>query len=128
MSSAAIIAELIARGSSLLQISEMLIDALRADAVRHENGDFANLGCQFDSVEEYRSQHPNLPSSQNVGIAHTFWDAWIDQVRHGFVQNFYEGISPSAWPQMAREIADCLESDAPIANATILRHFDLARR
>jgi hypothetical protein len=103
----------------------MLVDALRADATRHEKGDFANLGCKFESVELYRSAHPDLAPSKNICIAHTFWDSWIDQCRHGFGQNFYDGIPPAAWPGMAREIVESLESGAPIVNATILRHFDL---
>lgn len=106
----------------------MLIDALLADAVRHDAGDFGNLGCEFESVEEYRSKHPELSYSKNESIALTFWDAWVDQVKHGFGQNFYDGISPGAWTGMARSIVQCMESGDPIDDQTVLRHFDLARR
>lgn len=109
-------------------LSKMLIDSLRADATRHEKSDFANLGCEFESVEEFRAKHPDLPPNKHIAIAHTFWDAWIDQVRHGFGQNFYDGVAPDAWPGMAKEIVESMESGTPIANPTILKHFDLARR
>lgn len=101
-----------------------LIDVLRADAARHEQGRFAELGRDFDEMELYRSQHPDLPCDRNESVAHTFWDAWIDQVRHGFGQNFYSGISAAMWPVLAREIADNLESGSAIANSIVLRHFD----
>lgn len=110
-------------------LTKMLIDALRADATRHEQGDFGNVGCEFETVEAYRSQYLlDSPSNKNIGIAHTFWDSWIDQVRHGFGQNFYDGIPPNTWPSMAKEIIQSLESGTPIANTTVLLHFDLARR
>ena len=104
----------------------MLVDALRADAARHEQGNFSELGRDFEPVEQYRSQHPDT-GDENTGIALTFWDSWIDQVRHGFEQNFYSGIAPGSWPGIAREIADNLESGTPVTNGSALQHFDLTR-
>jgi len=112
-------------------LTQMLINALRLDATRHEQGEYKNVGSEFEQMECYRSDHPNLPSNENskyLGIAITFWDSWIDQVRHGFRQNFYPGISPDSWPTLAREIADALESETSITNPLILRHFDLLIR
>jgi len=109
-------------------LSKMLVDALRVDAERHDNGDFKNLGDRFDNIESYRDKHPEVHSTKNVGIAYTFWDSWIDQVNHGFQHNYYDGIAPDAWPGLAREIADNMEAGALIANPTVLKLFDLTRK
>lgn len=105
-------------------LSLMLVDALRADAARHELGKFSELGREFDGVEQYQSEHLYLRFDKRVSIAHTFWDAWIDQVGHGFGQNFYDGIDADSWPTLAREIADNLETGSTITNALVLRYFD----
>lgn len=109
-------------------LTKMLIDAIRADAKRHEEGNYGELGCEFDTLEDCRSQQLDSPRDKNFGIAHTFWDSWIDQVRHGFAQNFYRGIAPDDWPSLAREIANNLELETPIENTTILKLFNLAPR
>lgn len=104
------------------------MDALRADAARHELGKFGEVGSEFDSVEQYQSEHLYLLFDKSVSIAHTFWDAWIDQVGHGFGQNFYDGIDAAAWPKMAREIAASLESGTAITNPLVLRYFDWTKK
>ena len=105
-------------------VTKMLIDALRADATKHECGILSELGCEFEAMEEYRSTHPDLQTDRNFGIAYTFWDSWIDQVRHGFAQNFYSGILPDDWPILAREIANCLEAETSIESAVLVKYFD----
>lgn len=94
---------------------------MRLDIGRHERGEFKSIGSEFEFVD-------GLPveeiSTSDFAIAHTFWDSWIDQVRHSFKQNFYEGIDPDDWPTLAAEILDCLETGQPIRNAIVLRHFD----
>lgn len=109
-------------------LSVMLIDALRADAARHELGKFSEVGCEFDSVEQYRSEHLYLLFDKSASIAHNFWDAWVDQVRHGFGQDFYQGIDSSSWPTLAREIADNLEAGCAITNTLVLRYFDWTKK
>ncbi|HEY9753871.1 MAG TPA: hypothetical protein V6C97_01775 [Oculatellaceae cyanobacterium] len=106
------------------QLPKMLADALRADAARHERGDFVNVGKEFDLLEEYRREHAESQSDETIRIAHRFWDSWIDQVRHGFAQNFYNGISAGMWPLLAREIALALDSGGAVTNALVLKHFD----
>lgn len=101
----------------------MLIEALRRDALRQQEGRLSEVGMEFDEVEEYRSLHRGESSSKELGIALTFWDAWVDQVRHGFQQNFYGGIGPADWMELAREIAAQLEGKQPITNALVLKHF-----
>lgn len=112
-------------------LTKMLITELRVDATRHEQGEYKNVGSAFEQMERYRSDHPDLLPAENAkyfGIAYTFWDSWIDQVGHGFRQNFCSGIASDAWPRLAREIADALESETSITNPLILRHFDLITR
>ena len=107
-------------------LTKMLIAELRTDATRHEQGEYKHVGSAFEQMENYRSSHPDLLPAENgklLGIAYTFWDSWIDQVGHGFRQNFYKGITADAWPTLAREIADALELETPIINPLILRHF-----
>lgn len=110
--------------------TKMLINALRLDATRHEQGEYKKVGSEFDQMELFRSQHPDLQHEENAksfGIAYTFWDSWIDQVSHGFGQNFYSGIAPNSWPILAREIADDLELEVLISSPLVLQHFDLAK-
>ena len=101
----------------------LLIEALRRDALRQEEGRLVEVGKEFDAVEEYRSNNRDEPVSIDLAIALTFWDAWVDQVRHGFQQNFYGGIGPADWIELAREIAAQLEGKQPITNALVLKHF-----
>ena len=112
-------------------LTKLLITELRVDAIRHEQGEYKNVGSAFEQMERYRSNHPGLLPNENAkcfGIAYTFWDSWIDQVEHGFRQNFYSGIPRDAWPALAKEIADALESETSINNPLILRHFALRTR
>ena len=107
-------------------LHRLLIDALRADAVRHLQCDFKAVGSEFEFVEHYRSQHVNEGCNRSFAIAHTFWDSWIDQVHHGFGQYLYADITAGAWPLMAKEIAEHLEAGTPIDNVVVLRYFDTA--
>ena len=70
----------------------LLIEALRRDALRQEEGRLVEVGKEFDAVEEYRSNNRDEPVSIDLAIALTFWDAWVDQVHHGFQHVFGEQI------------------------------------
>jgi len=107
----------------LQKLELLLIEALRRDALRQEEGRLVEVGKEFDAVEEYRSNNRDEPVSIDLAIALTFWDAWVDQVHHGFQQNFYQGIGESDWAALAREIAGQLEGREPISNVLILKHF-----
>lgn len=109
-------------------LSKMLVENLRIDATHHENGNLLEVGLNFNLAEQRRSEAPDSVQDRNFAIAYTFWDCWIDQVRHGFSQNFYSGVTASDWPVIARELATNLEAGTPIANAVVLRHFDLAEK
>ena len=92
-----------------------MIGHIKADIKRHEDGAFSDLGKEFDSVK--------FDNFNDVDrLAWSFWDSWIDECRHGF-PGFYKGIAKADWPKIGREVVLNLESNSPIKNDLVTKHF-----
>lgn len=109
-------------------LRELLVKGIRADAERQRQGRLKEVGGQFEALEVYRSANPEEQMDRDMCIAHTFWDCWLDQLGHGFAQNFYDGIKEPDWLRLAGEVAGALEANRPIENPLVLKHFDMTGR
>jgi hypothetical protein len=99
----------------------ILAAALRDDADAQAAGRAETIGERFDDV--YGEILPLAPTfSVGVNIGFTFWDWWIDARNHQWL--YYDGISESDWPRLARHVAHAIESGEPVSDPVLIRHFE----
>jgi len=104
-------------------LRNILIDSLRADAIRHELRLFADIGIEEPNMHPYlNDEQKTLPGDEHLIIAIHFWRGWMDQAADLKSQRF-QGIELADWPTLAREIALDLQNHRPIANQLVLYYF-----
>ena len=64
-----------------------------------------------EGYEEYDSNLPRdgRPEFKKLFIALNFWDSWQDARNHEW--RYYEGISESDWPRLAKILIDDIKED-----------------
>jgi hypothetical protein len=97
-----------------------LINALAADLERYSIGNIKEFGSEFDRLDD---EIPRTIADANFWIAFNFWEAWIDQMNHGFRQLFYD-IPREDWPTFCEHILEALRSGKEITDWTVLDRFD----
>ncbi len=95
------------------EATHFLIDNLNHDIHLHLSGDFLSIGKNYDYFDV------NLPRKSDsqfnkLFIGLNFWDSWIDARNHDWM--FYEGISKSDWPELAKIIIADIKADREITN------------
>ena len=96
--------------------------ALRREAVLHDSERFDRIGDAYDDVEmELLPLETSCARDIAIAIAMSFWDSWIDARNHDW--HYYQGISQSDWPVLARTIASMLDTGAPITEPGVLKRF-----
>lgn len=100
---------------------DALVLRLRQDAAAHDAERYDAVGRDFDGVEHHfpRGATPELLRLQT---ALTFWDAWIDARNHGWPRG---PVALADWSRLARALADDLEAEREITDATVRAHFDI---
>ena len=63
-------------------------------------------------------------SDRQLDVAYTFYEAWIDEVGHGFPR-FYPGIEPGDWPALGQQVVDVLEGSSAQFPPIVEAHFNL---
>jgi len=104
---------------------DYLIRNLSLDVERHLASDFIAIGEGFDQFDKKLPRN-NDPQFTKLHIALNFWDGWQDARNHDW--HYYEGISASDWPNLARIIIQNIKNEEEITNKIILKHFDLRPR
>jgi hypothetical protein len=94
-----------------------------ADA--HDRGDFAVVEREFDTFEGSLSQDAS-GVHDDVLLAFSFWDGWVDSSNHGW--QYYEPLKQSDWPVLARTIAAALRSGDPVSDPEIVASFSIQPR
>ena len=98
---------------------QILAECLRRDALLQEENRLMELGEKFEELDASLSR-----DSEQLAIAWTFWDSWIDERNHRFPE-FYKGIKRDMWPILARHIADRLAGNQTITDPLILKYFEI---
>ncbi len=97
--------------------------ALRQDASAQEAGDFEAIAERYDDVyAEVLVLCNEVPDSLARGF--TFWDEWCDARNHEW--SYYSDIARDDWPRLARQVAEAVESGAPITDPVLVRHLEEA--
>jgi hypothetical protein len=97
-----------------------LLEHLTHDIQAHAAGDYWQIGKGFEEFD-IRLPRDNDPRFKNFHITLNFWDGWQDARNHNW--RYYEGISQSDWPELAKAILQCIEEDKEITNELILERF-----
>jgi hypothetical protein len=104
-------------------LRNILIDSLRADAIRHELRLFADIGIEEPNMHPYlNDDQKTLPGDEQLIIAIHFWHGWMEQASD-LKSKRYQGIELADWPGLARELADDLQNQRPVANRLVLDYF-----
>jgi hypothetical protein len=97
-----------------------LIADIAADLWRYNSGNLKDFGSGIDRLDGQVSRPLHDP---NFWVAFSFWEAWIDQINHGFGQLFY-GIPEAEWPRLGAVVLEALQSKKEIAGEPLLEQFD----
>ena len=99
---------------------QLAASGLARSADAHDRGDFHVIELEFDEFERHLS--PDAAAiSDDVLLAFSFWDAWVDSSNHSW--KFYEPLHQSDWPLLARELASYLSGSSTILNPIMLEKF-----
>lgn len=99
---------------------DALARRLRQDAAAHDAEQYDAIGRDFDRVEHHFPRG-STPELLRLRTALTFWDAWIDARNHGWPRG---PIARADWPRLALTLADDLDAEREITDASVLAHFD----
>jgi len=102
-----------------------LIQYLEAAASAHEAGNLDLIEVGFEEFDELLRREADA-EFEKLQIALDFWDGWIDARNHNW--HYYEGISASDWPRLARSVIRDLSEDRDISDERIVKLFDWRRR
>ena len=100
--------------------ADILANALEADAIAHESGQHHKIGDKFDDVLSEISSLNDIPPRLSC-LAINFWDGWQDSRNHDWL--YYEPITESDWPRLAREISRSLREGSLPNNQELIDHF-----
>jgi hypothetical protein len=100
--------------------AEILANALEVDAIAHESGQQHKIGEKFDDVMSEISSLNDIPPRLSY-LAINFWDSWQDSRNHDWL--YYEPITESDWPHLAREISHSLRSGSLPNNQDLIDRF-----
>ncbi len=102
------------------EAAEILADALEQDAQAQEAGKVDAIGLRWDDV--YAEILPIQDTSEPIfAMAMRFWDDWCDASSHEW--RYHEPITNEQWPQLARELANCLRAGSMPTNQIIIESF-----
>jgi hypothetical protein len=97
-----------------------LAAALERVIVRHEAGQFEELGSEYDQIEMEPLPFRDRASEAYV-FAFRFWDGWVDASNHEW--HHYEPLGRDAWPLLAREVIAALRKGTCPDNPVLMRFF-----
>jgi hypothetical protein len=100
--------------------ADILANALEVDAIAHESGQQHKIGEKFDDVMSEISSLNDIPPRLSY-LAINFWDSWQDSRNHEWL--YYEPITESDWPRLAREISHSLRSGSLPNNQDLIDRF-----
>jgi hypothetical protein len=100
--------------------ADILANALEVDAIAHESGQQHKIGEKFDDVMSEISSLNDIPPRLSY-LAINFWDSWQDSRNHDWL--YYEPITESDWPRLAREISHSLRSGSLPNNQDLIDRF-----
>jgi hypothetical protein len=95
--------------------------AVRAEAVAQERGRADEVGAAFDEFDRNLPRDSG-PEFDKLHVALRFWDEW----RYARDHDWRTPVPArrDEWPQLARCIADALESDEDITDPAVLFRFE----
>ena len=100
------------------EATNIIASALESDANNHDSGKYQEIGLNWDNIYS-----EILPIEENIAspfysMAFRFWDDWGDAANHEW--QYHEPIKKEQWPQLARELANCLRSQTMTINSTLI--------
>ena len=100
--------------------------ALEKDAEDHEAGRFRNIGSNWDRVYGEILPIENDVENPLYRMSFRFWDDWCDASNHDW--NYHNPINKDQWPNLARELANCLRAKKMPENRILLNNFTVEPR
>ena len=103
------------------EASEIFSNALESDANDHDAVLYENIGMKWDEIYSLLLPIEDDINNPIYDISFRFWDEWCDASTHEW--QYHEPIKKEQWPNLARELAQCLKTGAIPSNKIIIENF-----